>query len=93
VTPGPDDDALAVVRAADLDEGDTLPRWLVDTLWARSAVGVLGGAPKCCLCRARHKQHHAASRVVPRGVGSFVVTAPIEAWTTRHNQVSSPDRR
>jgi hypothetical protein len=48
VTPGPDDDALAVVRAADLDDGDTLPRWLVNTLWARSAVGVLGGAPKSC---------------------------------------------
>ncbi len=45
MTLGPDDDALAVVRAADLDDGDTLPRWLVDTLWARSAVGVLGGAP------------------------------------------------
>lgn len=48
MTPGPDDDALSVVRAADLDDGDTLPRWLVDTLWARSAVGVLGGAPKSC---------------------------------------------
>ena len=48
MTPGPDDDALTVVRAADLDDGDTLPRWLVDTLWARSAVGVLGGAPKSC---------------------------------------------
>jgi hypothetical protein len=43
-----DDDALAVVRAADLDDGDTLPRWLVDTLWAHSAVGVLGGSPKSC---------------------------------------------
>ncbi len=44
------DDALALpfVRAADLDDGDALPRWLVETLWARAAVGVLGGAPKCC---------------------------------------------
>lgn len=48
MTPTPDDDALPVVRAIDLDDGDTLPRWLVDTLWARAAVGVLGGAPKCC---------------------------------------------
>lgn len=47
MTPGPDD-ALLVVRAVDLDDGDTLPRWLVDTLWARGAVGVLGGAPKSC---------------------------------------------
>jgi hypothetical protein len=48
VTRAPDDDALPVVRAAELDDGDALPRWLVDTLWARAAVGVLGGAPKCC---------------------------------------------
>jgi len=48
MTRPPDDDALPVVRAADLDDGDTLPPWLVDTLWARAAVGVLGGAPKCC---------------------------------------------
>lgn len=43
-----DQDALPVVRAADLDDGDTRPRWLIDTLWARAAVGVLGGAPKSC---------------------------------------------
>jgi len=48
MTRPPDDDALPVVRAADLDDGDILARWLVDTLWARAAVGVLGGAPKCC---------------------------------------------
>jgi RecA-family ATPase len=48
VTQGPDDDALAIVRAADLDDGDSRPRWLVDTLWARAAVGVLGGSPKTC---------------------------------------------
>jgi hypothetical protein len=46
--PAAEDDALAVVRAADLDDGDTLARWLVEPLWARAAVGVLGGAPKCC---------------------------------------------
>ena len=46
--PEADDDALPVVRAADLDDGDTHPRWLIDTLWARAAVGVLGGAPKSC---------------------------------------------
>jgi RecA-family ATPase len=48
VTRAPDDDPLTVVRASDLDDGDTLARWLVDTLWARAAVGILGGAPKCC---------------------------------------------
>jgi hypothetical protein len=44
----PGDDALPVVRASDLDDGETLARWLVEPLWARAAVGVLGGAPKCC---------------------------------------------
>lgn len=48
MTRAPDDDALTIVRASDLDDGDTVARWLVDTLWARAAVGVLGGAPKCC---------------------------------------------
>lgn len=41
-------DPLPVVRASELDDGDALPRWLVDPLWARAAVGVLGGAPKSC---------------------------------------------
>ena len=31
MTRAPDDDVLPVVRAADLDDGDTLARWLVDT--------------------------------------------------------------
>jgi hypothetical protein len=44
----PDADALPVVRASDLEDGDVRARWLVDPLWARAAVGVLGGAPKCC---------------------------------------------
>lgn len=44
----PDDDALTVVRAADLEDGDTVAQWLVEPLWARAAVGVLGGSPKCC---------------------------------------------
>jgi len=44
----PDDDVLTIVRAADLEDGDTVARWLVEPLWARAAVGVLGGSPKCC---------------------------------------------
>ncbi len=41
-------DPLPVARAADLDEPDLERRWLVDPLWARAGVGILGGAPKCC---------------------------------------------
>ena len=42
------DDVLPVVRAADLDEPDIERRWLVENLWARAGVGIIGGAPKCC---------------------------------------------
>jgi hypothetical protein len=39
---------LPVVRAAELVEERETDRWLVASLWARAAVGILGGAPKCC---------------------------------------------
>lgn len=39
---------LPVVRAADLEEPREDRRWLIDTLWARAGVGIIGGAPKCC---------------------------------------------
>jgi hypothetical protein len=39
---------LPVVRAADLEEAAEGRRWLIDKIWARSGVGILGGAPKCC---------------------------------------------
>lgn len=38
---------LPVVRAADLDEPDEAGRWLIETLWPRAGVGIIGGAPKC----------------------------------------------
>lgn len=41
-----DDDTLPVVRAADLDEPDAARRWLIEHLWARAGVGIIGGAPK-----------------------------------------------
>jgi hypothetical protein len=40
--------ALPVVRAADIDDSDARAAWLVESLWARAGVGILGGAPKCC---------------------------------------------
>jgi hypothetical protein len=44
-----DDDALLpVVRASQLDDAPASARWLVASLWGRAAVGILGGAPKCC---------------------------------------------
>jgi hypothetical protein len=44
-----DDGALLpVVRAAKLADAPEAQRWLVASLWARAAVGILGGAPKCC---------------------------------------------
>jgi RecA-family ATPase len=41
-------DILPVVRAAQLEELCNERRWLIDTLWARAGVGIIGGAPKCC---------------------------------------------
>jgi hypothetical protein len=38
---------LPVARIAELDEPDQTRRWLVDGLWSRAAVGIIGGAPKC----------------------------------------------
>lgn len=46
MTPNPE--LLPVVRAAQLEELCDERRWLVDSLWARAGVGIIGGAPKCC---------------------------------------------
>jgi hypothetical protein len=48
VTSRADDAALPIVRAAMLEEATDERRWLIDRLWARAGVGILGGAPKCC---------------------------------------------
>ena len=40
--------ALPVTRACELDEEPAEQRWLLEGLWARSAIGLIGGAPKCC---------------------------------------------
>jgi hypothetical protein len=38
---------LPVARIAEIAEADPARRWLVDGLWSRAAVGIIGGAPKC----------------------------------------------
>lgn len=38
---------LPVVRVADIVTEQTRERWLIEKLWGASAVGVIGGAPKC----------------------------------------------
>lgn len=43
-----DPESLPVVRAAHLEELRDERRWLIDSLWARAGVGIIGGAPKCC---------------------------------------------
>ena len=43
-----DGETLPVVRAADLADIFEAQQWLVSSLWGRAAVGILGGAPKCC---------------------------------------------
>lgn len=39
---------FAVCRAAQIPVAVDDRRWLVHDLWSRSAVGIVGGAPKCC---------------------------------------------
>ena len=67
---------LPVLRAAELEPETPERRWLLRELWGLAAVGVIGGAPKCCLSRARHKQHYAAFRVMPRGWRTLAVVLP-----------------
>jgi hypothetical protein len=35
-------------RAAELDVDPQPQRWLIESLWADQAVGIVGGEPKCC---------------------------------------------
>ncbi len=39
---------LPVQRACDLARQDDEQKWLIEQLWTRQAVGILGGEPKCC---------------------------------------------
>jgi hypothetical protein len=39
--------SLRVVRVADIVTEENHQRWLIDPLWGASAVGVIGGPPKC----------------------------------------------
>ncbi len=41
-------ESLPFMRASQLIEQGPESRWLISSLWARSGVGILGGAPKCC---------------------------------------------
>lgn len=40
------DEPLPVCLASELEQPDTQPRWLVEPLWSRAAVGFLAGTPK-----------------------------------------------
>jgi hypothetical protein len=54
------------VKAADLSAKTAPLAWLADGLFLKAGAGILGGSPKSCLCRARHKQHYAASGIMSR---------------------------
>lgn len=40
-------ESLPVVRVSEIVHEENTQRWLIDPLWGASAVGVIGGAPKC----------------------------------------------
>ncbi len=37
---------LPTVRADELDTEPSEQRWLIETLWAHSGVGIIGGSPR-----------------------------------------------
>jgi hypothetical protein len=39
---------LPVLRAQELEAAAPEQHWLIEGLWAREAVGIVGGEPKCC---------------------------------------------
>jgi len=39
---------LPVCKAKDLTKQPSQQAWLIDSLWGHAAVGIIGGAPKCC---------------------------------------------
>ncbi len=41
-------ETLPVQRVAELDVQPPQQRWLIQDLWGQAAVGIIGGAPKCC---------------------------------------------
>ena len=42
------EDKLPVEKAHRLEKQQNGQAWLIQFVWARSAVGIIGGAPKCC---------------------------------------------
>lgn len=40
--------SLPTLQVASIEEPDEAHSWLVRQLWAEAAVGIIGGAPKCC---------------------------------------------
>ena len=41
-------ETLPVLRAGAIQAETALDHWLIRSLWGRAAVGIIGGAPKCC---------------------------------------------
>ena len=41
-------DMLPVQRASELEIQAPEQTWLIQSLWGQSAVGIIGGSPKCC---------------------------------------------
>jgi len=45
--PENDEDAFALLRAGDIPRESERQRWLIESLWSESSVGLIGGLPKC----------------------------------------------
>ena len=74
----PDCDRLApfpTLKAAHLPCRPDAPKWLVESLWAEQAVGILGGAPKCAKSFLALHLAVAVASATPC-LGRFAVTQP-----------------
>lgn len=43
-----EEEILPAIRVKDLDDRDPEKAWLIESMWADGAVGIIGGPPKCC---------------------------------------------
>ncbi len=68
-------DTLPVQRAAELDVQPPEQSWLIQDLWGLAAVGIIGGAPKCCKSFLGLDMALSVASATPC-LGRFTVQAP-----------------
>ena len=68
-------DTLPVLRAGAIAAEPPADHWLIRSLWGRAAVGIIGGAPKCCKSWLGLDMAISVASGTP-ALGRFAVDAP-----------------